>query len=782
MVSSTLPAGSTPTFDLDGVGTANTATLALTAGQNRTDVDFGYRPVGSVGDRVWFDSNGNGVQDAGEIGINGLTVQLLDSAGNVVTTATTSGDGNYTFGNLVAGSYSVRVVNLPAGLMETYDLDGLVTANIASFTLAAGQNRTDVDFGYKVNGCAIAAGLSAVYGPSSGGQAFWLPGIVTDLVFTPNPGGFVVNGDGTARLTGSVVSVSDPTKGFTIDVQFSGLTFVTPAGSPKKELQSSAYKENGGPVDTSTWFYFTAYTGTLTGTGSYAGAVISITRTGPAFQVGIGANGKNINFGGSGWYNWTVTHQPTSGGSLQTTGQGDINIDLDDCGTLGSVGNRVWLDTNGNGVQDSGETGINGVTVQLINSNGNAIASAITSGDGNYTFDGLPAGTYTVSIVTGTLPTGVGPTYDLDGVATANKATFTLAAGADRTDVDFGYRGNLSIGDRVWNDANGNGAQDSGETGYNGVTVQLLSGTTVIATTTTSGNGNYTFGNLTAGTYTVKVTPPAGTTQTYDLDGLSSANQATVSLTASRTDVDFGYRTVGTLSIGDRVWKDANANGLQDSGETGVNGVTVQLLNSGGTVIATTTTSGDGNYSFGSLVAGTYTVKIVTSTLPVNFTPTYDLDGISSANQATVNLTASRTDVDFGYHFPARNSRRHGDSRVLEDPRVGLAGAPRSPSAGSPTPQAQAINWLSASVGGDESIALFHQLVPAELNALIGNNVSCITTVIQAADVWMSQQARWAATSRRAARPDRRASLWRRSSTTTTTATCPARRTATSFS
>lgn len=66
-------------------------------------------------------------------------------------------------------------------------------------------------------------------------------------------------------------------------------------------------------MDTSTWSYFTAYTGTLTGTGDYAGATMTITRTGPAFQIGIGANGKNLNFGGSGWFLWTMTHQPSLG-------------------------------------------------------------------------------------------------------------------------------------------------------------------------------------------------------------------------------------------------------------------------------------------------------------------------------------------------------------------------------------------------------------------------------------------------------------------------------------
>jgi hypothetical protein len=53
--------------------------------------------------------------------------------------------------------------------------------------------------------------------------------------------------------------------------------------------------------------------------------------------------------------------------------------------------------------------------------------------------------------------------------------------------------------------------------------------------------------------------------------------------------------------------------------------------------------------------------------------------------------------------------------------------------------KAQAITWLGTPVGGDESIALFHQLVPAELNALVSNKVSCITSVIQAADAWMKQ-------------------------------------------
>jgi hypothetical protein len=320
VVASSLPAGSTQTFDLDGVATANQASFALAAGQSRTDVDFGYRiPLSSVGDRVWMDNNGNGIQDSGEPGITGLTIQLL-SGTTVVASATTRSNGIYKFGSLPAGSYSIRVTGLASGLIPTYDLDGIATANQASFTLTPGQDRTDVDFGYRMNGCAVAANLSPIYGASQGGQAFYFLGVGSDFVFMPNPGGFVLNGDGTARLTGSLQSASDPTRGFTVDVQFSGLTNVAPAGSPKKELQPSAYKENGGPVDTSTWSYFTSFTGILTGAGGYTGAVMNISPRGPAFQIGVGANGKNINFGGSGWFNWTMTHQPSAGSPMPVTG------------------------------------------------------------------------------------------------------------------------------------------------------------------------------------------------------------------------------------------------------------------------------------------------------------------------------------------------------------------------------------------------------------------------------------------------------------------------------
>ena len=63
--------------------------------------------VGSIGDFVWDDLNWNGIQDAGEPGLLGVTVTLYDAGSNPLNTTTTAVDGSYAFTNLVPGSYFV---------------------------------------------------------------------------------------------------------------------------------------------------------------------------------------------------------------------------------------------------------------------------------------------------------------------------------------------------------------------------------------------------------------------------------------------------------------------------------------------------------------------------------------------------------------------------------------------------------------------------------------------------------------------------------------------------
>ena len=193
-----------------------------------------------------------------------------------------------------------------------------------------------------------------------GGHAIWLPGIAVDFDFEIDDAEFVeFAGDcpesatgGCARLTGTVRSHENPDLAFLVDVTFEDHTLITPPGSPKKQLKSFAYSENGGPIDTSEWRYYTGLTGTLTGIDLLEGAVLELYRVGPAFQVGEGASGKNLDYGASSWFGWTVTQQPTFFGSnLPNGGNGDFNLNLrTDCPALGyclSEAMRDHLNMNG---------------------------------------------------------------------------------------------------------------------------------------------------------------------------------------------------------------------------------------------------------------------------------------------------------------------------------------------------------------------------------------------------------------------------------------------------
>ncbi len=192
------------------------------------------------------------------------------------------------------------------------------------------------------------------------------------------------------------------------------------------------------------------------------------------------------------------------------------------------IGDTIWNDANGNGVQDGGEAGIAGVTVTLLDLNGQPIATAATDANGQYSF-GVEAGAYTVQVDAGNFNAGgalAGLSSTTGGDSQANTVT-----NANILTYDFGYRGTASIGDLVWTDVNGNGLQDGGETGLSGVTVNLLGsdGATVIATTTTDSNGNYAFANLPGGTYYVQVMPPAGYAFTTQYaSGSTAANDSNV--------------------------------------------------------------------------------------------------------------------------------------------------------------------------------------------------------------------------------------------------------------
>ncbi len=135
--------------------------------------------------------------------------------------------------------------------------------------------------------------------------------------------------DGTARIAGVIENDVDSANRWDVELVFSdkmmpGAASYPPAGSPKRELSSSSYVENGGVVDPDSWHYYLELEGHLTGLDGNTGLELDLTRNGPAFQVGLGANGKNEEYGGSGWL--TIEHLGNN-----STSKGDINIEIGEC-------------------------------------------------------------------------------------------------------------------------------------------------------------------------------------------------------------------------------------------------------------------------------------------------------------------------------------------------------------------------------------------------------------------------------------------------------------------
>ena len=231
--------------------------------------------------------------------------------------------------------------------------------------------------------------------------------------------------------------------------------------------------------------------------------------------------------------------------------------------------------------------------------------------------------------------------------STGKTAQITLISGQNDPTWDAGMYRLASLGDYVWEDLNRNGVQDSGETGIAGVTVALKNATATL-TTTTDASGLYQFDNLLPGSYNLTFLLPTGYSFTLQDQGAdnskdsdadtSTGKTAQITLISGQNDPTWDAGMYRLASLGDYVWEDLNRNGVQDSGETGIAGVTVALKNA--TATLTTTTDASGLYQFNNLLPGSYNLTFL---LPTGYSFTLQDQGADNSKDSDADTSTGKT-------------------------------------------------------------------------------------------------------------------------------------------
>lgn len=614
--------------------TVNPVPVTVVAGGLTTNINFGNKLTGSTGTiqgTIFNDVNGNGVIDAGELGMAGVTVfadtnlnGMLD-AGEI--SAITLPGGTFTL-TLPPGTFSIRQL-LPSGFQQ-------ITTNPAPISVVSGGTTSNINFGNKLSGAT---------------------GTVQGTVFTDtNLNGVLDAGEvGVAGVTvfadtnlngkldaGEIATTTAGNGTFTLTLQPGTATIrqVIPAGLQQTTINPAAVTVTAGGNTANINFGVTpaGVTGNVTGTVFIdvngngiqdageagltgvtvfadtnangmldAGEFSTVTGAGGMFSLALPPGNFSIRqVIPAGFQQITLNPVPVtvvSGGTVS-----NINFGNKLTGSTGTISGTVFTDTNLNGVLDAGEVGIPGVIV-FADTNFNGVldageVSAVTLANGSFTLT-LPPGNFSIRQV---LPAGMQQ-------VSINPPLQAVTAGGAITNINFGNKLSGTTGTiqgTVFTDVNNNGILDVGEVGIGGVTVfsdvnlnsKLDAGE---VSTVTAANGTFTL-VLTPGTANIRQVVPTGFVQT-------STNPAALTVTAGGNipNINFGNRLPGTTgSVEGTVFIDVNGNGVLDAGEVGIPGVTVfGDLNGNGILDAgeiSTTTGVNGTFTL-NLAPGTVTIR-----------------------------------------------------------------------------------------------------------------------------------------------------------------------------
>lgn len=683
-------------------GVVGSGTIDLTTDEEPTDdgdgdantnltLDFGMVPpqqqqqLLALGSTVFIDANNNGLFDGNESPIAGVNVDLVNAQGVVLHTHTTNALGVYTFTGLAPGDYKVRInqsnftqSGLLIGYTSSTGTNGSATGNFeGASTPDPDANPNDNDDNGQVvgtlgNGGVIETALVTLTAngePTNDGDPEPDPNtnLSVDLgVFRKFSIGNVVfndlNNNGTQDSgDGGIANVSvrllnpDANNALiattTTNAQGQYLFSNLAPGNYVVELAASNFN-TGGPLagfqsSTGANSMFEPAPGGTTDKQDH-GSTSGPLGSGGVVRSGTITLGPNVT---------APTGENPNNDPNTPDNQNNLTVDFglfQPVPATASIAGRVFLDFNNSGTFNGVDSGLPGVTLSLT---GGGLANPITvqtDASGNFTFNNLAAGTYTL---TETQPTTPASQTGKDTPGTANGtagpentiANIVLANAQAATGYLFAEVPIVSTRGAVFEDKNGNGKKDEGEPGISGVTVTLtgtsaVTGAITPVVKTTGTDGSYTFTNLTPGTYTITETQPGNYLDGKEENGtpagtVTNDKFAAIDLTTTAAaSSGFNFGEVKAGSFAGIVFDDVDNNGTQAaSGEAGISGVSVRLTgtNDLGQAIDTTATTGvNGAYTFPNLRPGTYKLA---ETQPTGYADGKDTAGTASGNATATN-------------------------------------------------------------------------------------------------------------------------------------------------
>lgn len=535
--------------------------------------DFAEAQAADVSGYVYVDANDNGRRDGGETGIGGVTIRLVprDTLAPQSTIETvTAADGSYSFTNLPPGLYDIIEVTQPAGWDDGRDSPGTVNGIVVGIADEPGDAIRDVML------LGNSSGLQYNFGE--------LPrGSLSGGVYLAPPGADCAgpNTPGATPLAGVEIQLLDAV---------GTIIAITYTGADGQYLFEDISKGVYSIIE-------------ITPEGLLDGHASAGTVDGQTVGTGIG------------------------GGLIQDiflpAGASGIRYDFCEAAPA-QISGYVYHDQNDNGRRESGEQAIAGTVIELVDEDGQIVATTRTDSDGFYQFQELLPGNYTIrqQQPTGYLD-GLDTAGTIDGITVGQAINpgdkirdIELRQGQIGLEYNFGELMPASLSGRVHVDTNDNCYYDEGELLLSGVVIRLFDDDgNEVARTTTNSEGRYSFTGLPPGTYTVVEEQPdgyfSGTARPGSAGGIKESPDriGNITLGSGQVAVDYDFCEKPPAEISGYVYVDHNHNQQRDAGETAIGAVKIDLYDAAGQWVASTTTDASGYYRFSHLPKGEYTLR-----------------------------------------------------------------------------------------------------------------------------------------------------------------------------